>query len=106
MSKENEIEIIKEIQKSVQQMKLDDIEENPEAAFDRFVCSCCGLEKMLAGSIIYTGYHLCNECAVLAETGLKLQKFNSVECLIKVMEDKRFENIYNNLFDKDGESLN
>jgi len=106
MSKENELTIIKSIQKSVAQMKLDDIEDNPESAFEQFVCSCCGLEKMLAGSLIYSEFHLCNECVLLAELGFKLQKFNSINSLINVMEDKRFENIYSGLFGTDGGSQN
>ena len=88
-----EEEIIAEMQQVVEQMKLDDIEDNPDTEFETFGCDCCGQEKPLAGSIEYDGFRLCNECVLLAETGFALNKFTRIEDLINAMEDKRLEGL-------------
>ncbi len=88
-----EEEIIAEMQQVVAQMKIDDIEDNPDTEFETFGCDCCGQEKPLAGSIEYDGFRLCNECVLLAETGFALNKFTRIEDLINAMEDKRLEGL-------------
>lgn len=86
-------EIIKEMQAVAEQMRLDDINENPDSEFETFGCDCCGQEKALAGSIEYNGYRLCNDCVILAETGFALKKFSDISKLINAMEDKRLEGL-------------
>ena len=93
MDKSEELKIIEETQQVVEQMKLDDIEEDPGIEFEMFSCDCCGKEKTLAGSIAYTDNRLCNDCVLLAETGFALGKLKSVDDLIKAMEEKRLEEI-------------
>lgn len=89
-------EIIKEMQAVVEQMRLDDIEENPDIENDFFDCDCCGKNQSLAGSVEYSkAYRLCNDCVLFAEIGFALKKFNSVQDLIDAMEDKRLEEICN-----------
>lgn len=88
-----ETEIIKEMQKVVEQMRLDDIEENPDIENEFFDCASCGQYKCLAGSIQYGDYRLCNDCVLFAEVGFELKKFNSIQDLIDAMEDKRLEEI-------------
>ena len=88
-------EIIEEMQQVVAQMKLDDIADNPDSEIETFGCDCCGQEKMLAGSIEYSGYRLCNDCVLLAETGFALNKITNIEELISAMEDKRLEGLCN-----------
>lgn len=82
-----------EMQKVVEQMRLDDIEENPDIENEFFDCSCCGQYKCLAGSIQYGDNRLCNDCVLFAEIGFELKKFNSVQDLIDAMEDKRLEEV-------------
>lgn len=91
MKKKNEI--VKEMQAVVEQMRLDDIEENPDIINDFFDCDCCGKYQNLAGSIQYGDYRLCNDCVLYAEIGFELKKINSIDELIKTMEDKRLEEI-------------
>ena len=87
-------EVVKEMQLVVEQMRLDDIEENPDIVNDFFDCSCCGQYKCCAGSIEYNSeYRLCNDCVLLAEIGFELKKFKSVQDLVDAMEDKRLEEI-------------
>lgn len=88
-----ETEIIEEMQQVVEQMRIDDIEENPDIINDFFDCDCCGKNKCLAGSIQYGEPRLCNDCVLFAELGFELKKFNSIEDLLKAMEDKRLEEI-------------
>ncbi|GEM_PF-3203777 len=99
MNKDKLLEKIEEIQESVKQMIQDDIEENPEVAFEGFQCDCCGETGILAGSVIYEDYRLCNDCAVIAEVGLELKKINNIQELIDSMEEKRFEALYTSIFD-------
>ncbi len=91
MNKEEQLKIIEEMQQVVEQMRLDDIEEDPSLADETFECSCCGKTKPLAGSIQYGKYRLCNDCVLLAETGFALGKFKNADELIKAMEDTRLE---------------
>lgn len=89
----NKIDVTKEMQAVVEQMRLDDIEENPDIVNDFFDCSCCGQYKCLAGSIQYGDYRLCNDCVLFAEIGFELKKFNSIQDLVDAMEDKRLEEV-------------
>lgn len=96
--KDTVLNTVTSIQKSVEQMKIDDIEESPESAYEDFTCSCCGEEKILAGSLIYEEFLLCNDCVLLTEVSFALGKIQSVKDIINSMEDKRFELLYNSLF--------
>ena len=89
----DKIKVTEEMQAVVEQMRVDDIEENPDIVNDFFDCDCCTQKKCLAGSIPYGNYRLCNDCVLYAEIGFELKKLNSVEDLIKAMEDKRLEEI-------------
>lgn len=89
----NKIDVAKEMQAVVEQMRLDDIEENPDIVNDFFDCACCGQYKDLAGSIQYGDYRLCNDCVLFAEVGFELKKFNSIQDLVDAMEDKRLEEV-------------
>ncbi len=95
MKKEEQLKIIKDMQETVEQMRLDDLEEDPSLADEMFECSCCGKTKSLAGSIQYSKYRLCNDCVLLAETGFAIYKFKNVDDLIKAMEDTRLEEMCN-----------
>ncbi len=89
----SEQEIIEEMQQVVEQMRLDDIEDNPDVIDEFFHCDCCGEQKCLAGSIEYEGYRLCNDCVLIAETGFALGKIKSVQELIDAVEDKNLEKL-------------
>ena len=89
----SEHEIIEEMQQVGEQMRIDDIEDNPDIANEYFDCDCCGEQKCLAGSIEYEGYRLCNDCVLIAETGFALGKIKSVQELIDVVEDKNLEKL-------------
>ncbi len=91
MNREEQIKIIENMQAVVEQMKLDDIEEDPSLAEETFECSCCAKTQMMAGSIQYGKYRLCNDCVLLAETGFAIGKFKNADELIKAMEDTRLE---------------
>lgn len=82
-------EIIKEMQEIAKQMVIDDIEENPDSENEGFDCDCCGQYKMLAGSVRYGEYRLCNDCVLLAEIAFKLNKIKDVKELIDANEDNR-----------------
>ena len=86
-----EKEIAEEMAQVVEQMRLDDIEDNPDIVDEFFDCDCCGENKCLAGSIEYEGYRLCNDCVLLAETGFALKKIKNVTDLISAIEDKHLE---------------
>ena len=86
-------EIIKEMQEVVAQMILDDIEEDPSLADETFECDACGQLKPLAGSVEYTGYRLCNDCVLIAETGFALNRISTIEDVINAMEDRRLEQL-------------
>ena len=83
--------IIEEMQQVAEQMRLDDIEENPDIVNEYFDCDCCGEYKCLAGSIQYDTYRLCNDCVLIAETSFALNKIKDIQELIDAMEDKRLE---------------
>lgn len=87
----NNEKIIQDMQQVVWQMKLDDIEENPNSEFEMFDCSACAKEKLLAGSIQYSKYRLCNDCVLLYETALKLNKIKNIEEFMEKTEEKRLE---------------
>lgn len=87
----NKEDVVKEMQLVVEQMRLDDIEENPDCEFETFVCNSCGEEKPLAGSVQYGPYRLCNDCVLYAEVGFELGQIKSIDDLIEAMEDKRLE---------------
>lgn len=89
----NKKEVVEEMQLVVEQMRLDDIEENPDIVNDFFDCSCCGKNMCMAGSIQYGDSRLCNDCVLFAEVGFELKKFNSIQDLVDAMEDKRLEEI-------------
>ena len=89
----SEQEIITEMQQVVEQMRLDDIEDNPDIIDETFECDCCGETKCLAGSIEYEGYRLCNDCVLIAETSFALGKIKSVTELIDAIEDKNLERL-------------
>ena len=89
----SEKEIVEEMQAEVEQMRLDDIEVNPDIIDETFECDCCGQNKCLAGSIEYDGYRLCNDCVLIAEIGFALKKFDNIQTLIDAMEDKRLEGL-------------
>ena len=89
----NKEELIKDMQAVVYQMKLDDIEENPDSEFEMFTCSSCAEDKCLAGSIQYSKYRLCNDCVLMYETALKLGKVKDINEFMECMEEKRLENI-------------
>jgi len=91
MNKEKTLEVVKSLQETVEQMRIDDLEESPELALETFQCYCCGLEKEKAGSMIYGEYLLCNDCVLIAETSFALGKISNIEELINSMEDKRLE---------------
>lgn len=89
----NKDEVVKEMQEVVEQMRLDDIEENPDIVHEFFDCDCCGKYVCTAGSIQYGDYRLCNDCVLFAEVGFELKKFNSIQDLVDAMEDKRLEEV-------------
>ncbi len=89
----SEKEIAEEMAQVVEQMRLDDIDDNPDIIDEYFDCDCCGKNKCLAGSIEYDGYRLCNDCVLLAETGFALNKIKSVAELIEAIEDRHLEEL-------------
>ncbi|MCD7740052.1 MAG: hypothetical protein LUH11_01720 [Candidatus Gastranaerophilales bacterium] len=95
MNKDEKLKIIRDMQEVVEQMRLDDLEENPSLGKEIFECSCCGKTKPIAGSIQYSKYRLCNDCVLLAETGFAIGKFKSADELIRAMEDTRLEEMCN-----------
>lgn len=88
---QNKEEIIKEMQEITRQMVIDDIEENPDSEHEGFDCDCCGQYKMLAGSVGYEEYRLCNDCVLLAEVSFKLGKIKNIQELIDANADNRLE---------------
>ena len=91
----NREKIVKDMQQVIFQMKLDDIEENPESEFELFDCSACAKSKPLAGSIQYSKYRLCNDCVLLYELALKLNKVKNIEEFMEKTEDSRLEEMCN-----------
>ena len=89
----NQEQIIKDMQAVINQMKIDDIEENPDSEFELFNCSACAKDKPLAGSIQYSKYRLCNDCVLLFELSLKLNKISNIEEYMQKTEDNRLQEI-------------
>ena len=87
----NQEEIINDMQAVIYQMKLDDIEENPDSEFDLFNCSACAKDEPLAGSIQYSKYRLCNNCVLMFELALKLGKVKDIEEYMQKTEDVRLK---------------
>ena len=106
MNKEEQLKIIEEMQQVVEQMRIDDLEEDPSLEEEKFECSCCGKTKALAGSIQYGKYRLCNDCVLLAETGFALNRINNIEELINAMEDKRLEGLCNIIKEEENRTNN
>jgi len=92
MAEKKKEEVIAEMQKVVEQMKFDDIEDNPDSEKEFFQCDACGKEACLAGSIQYDSYRLCNDCVLIAEVGFELEQLKDIHELIDAMEEKRLEN--------------
>ncbi len=84
-------DVIKDMQEVIYQMKVDDIEENPDSEFEMFDCSACAKEKPLAGSIQYSKYRLCNDCVLLYELALKLGKVQNIDEFLLKTEDNRLQ---------------
>ena len=84
-------EVIAEMQEVVEQMRLDDIEENPDCENEYFTCNACGDTKSLAGSVQYGPYRLCNDCVLYAEVGFELGQIKTIEDLVDAMEYRRLE---------------
>ena len=82
-------EVIAEMQQVVEQMRIDDIEENPDSENEYFQCDACGGNHPLAGSVQYGNYRLCNNCVLLAEVGFELGQIKDIQELIDAMDDKR-----------------
>ena len=91
MDKEKELQVIEDMQAVVAQMKEDDIIDNPDSEFELFDCQCCGEEKSYAGSVVYDGIRVCNDCVLLAEVGFALGRIKNINDLIINMEDKKLE---------------
>lgn len=75
-------DVVKEMQLVVEQMKKDDIDDNPDSEKEFFQCDACGEEACLAGSIQYGNYRLCNDCVLLAEVGFELGQIKDIQELI------------------------
>ena len=88
-----ELEIVEEMQLVVEQMRLDDIEENPNIVEDFFECDCCSKHKCLAGSVQYKQYRLCNDCVLLAETGFALNRIKEIEDLMEDGNPERYAQV-------------
>ena len=91
----NQQKIIEDMQAVIHQMKIDDIEENPDSEFDLFTCSACTKDAPLAGSIQCSKYRLCNDCVLLYELALKLEKVKNIEEYMAKTEDNRLETMCN-----------
>lgn len=90
----DEINIVEDMQKVMEQMRLDDIEDNPDSETELFSCSCCGLDKPKAGSIMYSMELIfCNDCALLSEVAFAMKKISDIADFLKLMEDKKLENL-------------
>ncbi len=93
MDSNEKLKIIEEMQAVVNQMKLDDIEENPDSENEYFTCPACGKSAPLAGSITYEDTRVCNNCVLLVEVGFQLKELESISDFIEKMEDKRLEEL-------------
>ena len=93
MTSKDAKKITEEMQAVVEQMRLDDIADNPDIENEFFICDCCGKNKCAAGSIDYNGYRLCNDCVLLAETSFALGKIKNTQELIEHIEDRHLEQL-------------
>ena len=93
MNNQNQQELIKDMQEVILQMKLDDIEENPDSELEFFTCSACAKDAMLAGSIQYSTHRLCNDCVLMYELALKLNKIKNIDEFMEKTEDNRLQNV-------------
>lgn len=89
----NQEDIINDMQAVIHQMKLDDIEENPDSEFEIFTCSACAKDAPLAGSIQYSKHRLCNDCVLLYELALKFGKVKNIEEYMEKTEDTRLKTV-------------
>jgi hypothetical protein len=62
--------------------------------------------KLLAGSVIYNQNMFCNDCVLLTEISLALGKIKFPDEMIAFMADRRFENIYEDLFNNATDTSN
>ena len=88
---DNKKQIIEDMQAVIHQMKIDDIEENPDSEFELFTCSACAKDMPLAGSIQYSNHRLCNDCVLMYELALKLGKVQNIEEFMAKTEDNRLK---------------
>lgn len=95
MDKQKELKFIKHMQEVVAIMKEEDIKDNPESEFEEFQCDCCAKIAQEAGSVLYGDKHFCNDCVLYAEIAMGLGKAKNAEEIIKLMEDKRLEELCN-----------
>jgi hypothetical protein len=102
MDKDLKLKIIEDMQAVAEQMRLDDIMENPDSEFEMFACDCCGEEKPKAGSMLYGHYILCNDCVLLAETSIALNKIGDIKELIDGLEDKRLADMCRFILEEQG----
>lgn len=90
----DELNIVEDMQQVMEQMRLDDIEDDPNSEFELFSCSCCGLDKPKAGSVMYTmDIIFCNDCALLSEIAFATKKISDITDFMAQMEDKKLENL-------------
>lgn len=86
--------LIEDMQQVLEQMRLDDIEDNPDSEFELFSCSCCGLDKPKAGSIMYSmDIILCNDCSLLSEIAFALKRISDISEFMEQTEDKKLLNL-------------
>lgn len=91
---QEEMGIIEDMQNVMAQMRLDDIEDDPNSETELFSCSCCGLDKPKAGSIMYSMELIfCNDCSLLSEVAFAMKKITDISEFLKLMEDKKLENL-------------
>ena len=106
MDKKEELEFIENMQKVVAVMKEDDIKDNPDSEFEEFQCDCCAKIAPVAGSMLYGDKHFCNECVLYAEIAFGLGKATNADEIIKMMEDKRLEELCNYIKSEEARKFN
>ena len=102
----SEKEIVEEMQTVVEQMRLDDIEDNPDIVDETFECDllrpakvpCRPLLNMMVTDSVMTA------CFLLKQV-LPLINFN-IEELINAMEDKRLEGLCSFITEEEKRKLN
>lgn len=91
---QDKVKIIEDMQNVMAQMRLNDIEDDSNSEFDLFSCSCCGLDKPKAGSIMYSmDIIFCNDCALLSEIAFSMKKIENISQFMAQMEDEKLENL-------------